>query len=662
MTEKLNLIQDEIRILDVAASIVNLKSKSNNTFTGIDRINDLKTKFKNHKQELQPDAQQRVSEILNSNTRDIGSAIGAGNSEEEELIKEIFESISVSTLPDYDPEDDDFIALALQTAENINTRKKRNVIFTGKPGVGKTHQAESILKYLKENDFPGLGSLNLLSLKVTNLVKDTQFRGALEKRLAAVQTVFEDRGNLIFIDEMQQLFSKSGNSESEGIVNALRTVLAGTDKAIVLGTCLESSYKKLIKDYEDMERRFTQISLHEPSADRLKKIINSEVVKLSNQSLSIDANVDVARFAARFRSKLVSKIYNPDAALTVLDKAAGISITEGVEVITLEHLCKAASTISGFVPDFFHDNKRPLLDRIENHIRANYVGQEEAVKAVLDSVSNLAVNISNPKKPAGVYIFLGSAGLGKTHLVQLLGEGLFGEAAPQKLIILNGGELSSEMDKNKILGSAAGYVGYGDKTFCDDLRENPNCIILLDEIEKAHPSIYKLFFKALGEGYITDAQGVDVPTNNALVYMTSNIGVDKALNDGQIKIGDNNKKAVLTKSALNKALKKFFPQSFLSRVDDVITFEEFTDQEILDLIKIELNILKKTVEDGAEVNVKFMSTLAAKIQEDIQTQITPKTPFDVRMINKCLVQLRGQAKEQILDGKVNLKFKYEAKK
>lgn len=658
-----DIVQDAVRVLDIEGAKQGMMSNSTYVVAQ-DRVNDLKNKLSLFGGALISEERHNVEVYVRTNymNTDMPITISTNGSSDSQLAEQIFKNIDVALLPPYDLKDDIFMNYTQQVLVGLNQTKKSNVLIIGETGTGKTHLAESLINYLITENVPGFATKNFLLLNAQDVGKDTQMSGQLEERLAVIEEMFNDSENFIFIDEIQSLLNKAhGDIATRKFVDAVRKVLSGKNKAKLLGTCLDSSYTKIVKDYEDLERRFSVVKIKEPTKQQMVKLINDNL-KEHTQESQLTFDFDVLSFLQKYQSKFTARIFNPDATLTVIDKAISYAKTAKRKNVTQGDFTQASSDFTGFKPEFFNGNKKMLLNNVTDYIKNRFIGQTTALANVTHPLQELVLNINNESKPVCVELLLGSGGLGKTYLVTLLAQGLFGlENQKAKLIVINGGELANEHDSTKVLGSPPSYVGFGEENLCDKFKREPNSIFLFDEIEKAHDKILRLFFKAFSEGYMTDASGNNVSLKNTLIFLTSNIGVDSLLKSETIKLNQpgaiSNVENRLTKEKLLGKLKDRLDQSFIDRITGITVFENFTDEDIKNMINLNLKNLILEIEEKTSTPVKYPKNLSDQMYESLMDKVTLRDPFSVRSLERLMKKLRQSLVDQLLENKATLKLK-----
>lgn len=532
-------------------------------------------------------------------------------------------------------------------------RTKNNPCFIGEPGVGKTAIAEGLAIKIANGDVPyKLKSKELYLLDLTALVAGTQFRGQFENRIKGLIDEVKREGNVIlFIDEVHNLVGAGDSEGSMSAANILKPALS-RGEVQVIGATTFAEYRKHIEKDSALERRFQPIKVIEPSTEETVSVLkgvkdyyeNHHRVKISDKLI---------KKLVTLSERYITDRYLPDKAIDLLDESCTYAALRNKKLSRYEELsfeneklkkeeenlvakgedadykelaeirCKLAkhgeemdsikkdavdtqvkeSDIAhvielwtGIPASKIRENEFEKLGNLEEELGKKVIGQEKAVKAVASAIKRNRIQISPRRRPAS-FIFVGSTGVGKTELVKVLAKELFD--SPEALIRLDMSEYMEKHSVSKIVGSPPGYVGYDEAgQLTEKVRQRPYSVILLDEIEKAHPDVMNLLLQILDEGKVTDSHGRTVNFENTVIVMTSNAGSGKK--DGALgfaKSGDD-----LVKEKVMKALKDFLRPEFLSRVDEVIVFNNLTKDDYKKIAKL---MLDEYVNSLAEHDLKF---------------------------------------------------------
>lgn len=543
----------------------------------------------------------------------------------------------------------------------LSRRTKNNPVLIGDPGVGKTAIVEGLAQRIKENRVPEiLCDKRVVALDLSSMIAGTKYRGEFEDRLTKIVNEIKSSGDtIVFIDELHTIVGAGAAEGAIDAANILKPSLARGEFQCVGATTL-NEYRKHIEKDAALERRFQPIVVDEPSIDESIEILKGlrdryeahHGVKITDEAIEA---------AARFSARYISDRYLPDKAIDLIDEASsrvrlanyvlpdGIKdkelslediIKEKEEAINAQEYEKAAQLRDEeqkLKEEIENDrkewtNKRSLkvgkvgeeeiaqilsdwtgipvsqmaaeeserLVHLEDILHQRVVGQEEAVKAVSRAVRRARAGLKNPKRPIGSFVFLGPTGVGKTELARALAEAMFdSEDAVVRL------DMSEYMEKHavaRMIGSPPGYVGYDEGgQLTEKVRRKPYSVILLDEIEKAHPDVFNILLQVLEDGRLTDGQGRTVDFRNTVVIMTSNVGAESIKNDKKVgftRAVDEAENYSRMKDRVMEQLKHTFKPEFLNRIDEIIVFQNLTDNELKEIVELLLADLKKRVKDN----------------------------------------------------------------
>lgn len=548
----------------------------------------------------------------------------------------------------------------------LSRRTKNNPILIGEPGVGKTAVTEGLAQRLINGNIPKvLASKRIISLNMASLVAGTKYRGDFEDRLKKIiDEIIENKNIILFIDEMHTLVGAGAAEGSMDAANILKPALSRGEIQVIGATTLKE-YKKYIEKDSALERRFQTIMVNEPSAEDaisiLKGIRNKyeefhcakitdeaiqAAVKISQRYITDrflpDKAIDLMdEAAAKVRLKTVNiptnisqleqkiqdlkkakekAIDNQDYELAATIRDQEIQIKEELATaktawetqnnaqiaVTEEDIADVATLWTGIPVKRLVTKEADRLLHIEDIIHKRVVGQNEGVNAVAKAIRRARAGLKDPKRPIGSFLFLGPTGVGKTELARSLAEAIFGDESA--MIRFDMSEYMEKHTVSRMLGAPPGYIGYDEGGLLTDaVRRKPYAVILLDEIEKAHPDIFNILLQVLDDGRLTDSQGRTVDFKNTVIIMTSNAGAFKlqpqktntmgfAVNeDKQIK--QNAKKIVMDE------VKRQFKPEFLNRIDEIIIFEPLTDKELTQIVTLLLNDVQKRL---AEMDIELI--------------------------------------------------------
>ncbi len=529
----------------------------------------------------------------------------------------------------------------------LNRRQKNNPCLIGEPGVGKTAIAEGLAQRIAAGEVPyKLRDKEVFLLDLTALVAGTQFRGQFESRMKSLIGEIKECGNIILvIDEVHNLV---GAGDAEGSMNAANILKPALSRGEiqVIGATTFNEYRKYIEKDAALERRFQPVSVAEPTIEEAVQIMQG-IAKSYAQFHGVSISPEIARQCVILSERYITDRFLPDKAIDLLDEACSdvnlrtkeisqlaelkkerndyelelqmlTDDTENEHFERLAHirskLCQLASRIEALeqvpAPAVTMENlarivelwtKIPAskikaqeyqqLSGLADRLRTHIIGQDEAVDAVSRAIRRHRVGISGKKRPAS-FIFVGPTGVGKTELVKRLADDLFDSV--DSLIRLDMSEYMEKHTVSKLIGSPPGYVGYDEAgQLTEKIRRRPYCVVLFDEIEKAHPDVLNVLLQVLDDGRITDAQGRTVNFENTVIVMTSNAGSEG--NIGGMGFGRTEQDMVRDKTM--KALRQFLRPEFINRVDEIITFNHLTQENFLKIADIMLGELKENLQD-----------------------------------------------------------------
>lgn len=548
----------------------------------------------------------------------------------------------------------------------LSRRTKNNPILIGEPGVGKTAVTEGLAQRLINGNIPKvLASKRIISLNMASLVAGTKYRGDFEDRLKKIiDEIIENKNIILFIDEMHTLVGAGAAEGSMDAANILKPALSRGEIQVIGATTLKE-YKKYIEKDSALERRFQTIMVNEPSVEDAISILKG--IRNKYEEFHCAKITDEAiKAAVKISQRYITDRFLPDKAIDLMDEAAAkvrlktvniptnisqleqkiqdlkkakekaidnqdyelaatirdqeIQIKEELATaktawetqnnaqiaVTEEDIADVATLWTGIPVKRLVAKEADRLLHIEDIIHKRVVGQNEGVNAVAKAIRRARAGLKDPKRPIGSFLFLGPTGVGKTELARSLAEAIFGDESA--MIRFDMSEYMEKHTVSRMLGAPPGYIGYDEGGLLTDaVRRKPYAVILLDEIEKAHPDIFNILLQVLDDGRLTDSQGRTVDFKNTVIIMTSNAGAFKlqpqktntmgfAINeDKQIK--QNAKKIVMDE------VKRQFKPEFLNRIDEIIIFEPLTDKELTQIVTLLLNDVQKRL---AEMDIELI--------------------------------------------------------
>lgn len=489
-------------------------------------------------------------------------------------------------------------------------RIKNNPILLGKPGVGKSAIIEGISQRIIGGTVPKklIGS-EVYSLNLSSLIAGTKYRGQFEERLdALVKEIKAMKNCILFIDEIHTMVGAGGASGTLDASNILKPFLARGDLKCIGATTLED-YKKYFEKDAALTRRFQQVMVEEPTQEQTFQIlagIKDKFEQYHNCVISDEAIKATISLSYRY---LPSRNF-PDKAIDCIDttcaKYAWIKSSKGKgdPVVTANDIAEVISEQSGVPLEMIVINNNERIKYIEKALMKSVIGQDAAVVSVCRVLKNALAGIRNPKKPIGCFVFGGPTGTGKTFLAQELSKCVFGDE--DAIIKLDMSEYAESHSVSKLIGSPPGYVGFGEaEVFVDKIRRKPYSIVLLDEVEKAHPNVIKLFLQVMSDGIMSDAIGNHVNFKNVVLVMAGNFELDQNSSKSTLGFGETQEVYMeRDKGRLVTVCHDMYGPEFVNRIDEFVYFRSLDDESLKKIIAIQLEELKTRVVDD-RFEIKF---------------------------------------------------------
>ena len=598
----------------------------------------------------------------------------------------------------------------------LNRRSKNNPCLIGEPGVGKTAIAQGLAIKIANKNVPAkLLNKEVYLLDMTAVIAGTQFRGQFESRMKGIIDECKEYGNIILvIDEIHNIIGAGDGEHSMNAANILKPALSNGEVQLI-GTTTLKEYRKYIEKDSALERRFQQVLVEEPSIDDSIGILEG-IKKYYEEYHKVKISSDVIRQAVIMSEKYIHDRFLPDKAIDILDEACSRINLENKALYKLEMLKQELSKVQAekeevIAADSTEDYQKAadlktrecqLIEEIdklsaktkpkqltvqdiatvienwtkipvkkiteeetqkllnlETNLHKRIIGQDAAVSSVARAIRRNRAGLKSTKRPPS-FIFVGPTGVGKTELAKSLAYEMFG--SEDSIIRIDMSEYMESHSTSKLIGAPPGYVGYDDAgQLTDKVKRKPYSIILLDEIEKAHPDVFNILLQVLDDGKLTDSQGNTVSFSNTIIIMTSNAGSN--VNNNSIGFGNE----TINKDKLIDRLKEYFRPEFLNRVDEIISFDSLTKEQLLQIVDLMLKDTSKALQDKditLEVSSKAKNYLLEK-GTDIKFGARPLRRAIQRYIEDELSEmiLRGQ----LIDGqkvvvdfeKDKLKFKVE---
>ena len=484
----------------------------------------------------------------------------------------------------------------------LGRRRKNNPMLVGDPGVGKSAIVEGIAIKIVTGDIPpALADKRLISLDLGSIVAGTKYRGDFEKRLKTIiNEVAASPDVILFIDEFHTIVGAGGASGSLDAANMLKPALARGDIQCIGATTMDE-FRKIVEKDGALDRRFQKIVVEHtdiPQSISILDRLKTNYEKHHNVIYTDEAIEACVRMSDRY----ITDRCLPDKAIDAMDEAGSMVRLKNPSKtghVTAEDVAAIISKMTGIPSGNVAESEGVKLMKMRQKLQSRIIGQDDAIDKVVRAIQRNRAGIKDPGKPIGTFIFFGPTGVGKTQLAKSLAEYLFD--SEENMIRLDMSEYMEKFNVSRLIGAPPGYVGFEEGgQLSERVRRKPYCVVLLDEIEKAHPDVFNLLLQVMDEGRLTDSNGRTVSFRNTIVIMTSNVG-SRELDEYGSGVGFNTAGKNVNnsrKTILEKAVKKAFPPEFINRVDDQVFFNPLTKEDIEKIIDIELKGLKSRVKDA----------------------------------------------------------------
>ena len=548
-----------------------------------------------------------------------------------------------------------------RVSQILSRRKKNNPLLIGEPGVGKSAIAEGLaLRIIQKKVSRVLYNKRVVTLDLASLVAGTKYRGQFEERLKAVMNELEKNTNIIlFIDEIHTIVGAGGATGSLDASNMFKPALARGEIQCIGATTLDE-YRQNIEKDGALERRFQKVVVEPTTVDETIEILQNIKDKYEAHH-NVNYTEEAIEACVKLSDRYITDRFLPDKAIDALDEAGSrvhitnMEVPEKVveieneleqvreqkntvvkrqkyeeaaklrddekklekelllaqedwqeeqrqnrETVTENHIADVVAMMTGIPVQRVSDGESDRLAKLEELIQGKVIGQENAVAKVAKAIQRNRAGLKNPNKPIGSFIFLGQTGVGKTQLAKVLASELFESEA--SLIRIDMSEYMEKFSISRLIGAPPGYVGYEEGgQLSEKVRRKPYSVILLDEIEKAHPDVFNMLLQVLDDGYLTDSLGRRVDFKNTIIIMTSNIGARQVKDFGHgVGFGTAAQKSQEDKNiqgVIQNALKKKFSPEFLNRIDDVVIFNNLDKDHLAKIIQLELDALQNRVKE-----------------------------------------------------------------
>lgn len=593
----------------------------------------------------------------------------------------------------------------------LSRRTKNNPVLVGEPGVGKTAIAEGLAQRIVAGEVPeDMAEKRLMMLDMGSLVAGTKYRGEFEDRMKKViDEIYHDGQVILFIDELHTLIGAGGAEGAIDASNILKPALARGELQTIGATTLDE-YQKYIEKDSALERRFARVQVDEPTAEEAVEILRGLRPRYEDHH-GVEITDDALQAAVQLSVRYINSRQLPDKAIDLMDESAAkvrldradepsqlarlreeitqlmhekeqaiqeqdfelaarlrqkekklsqrlaeLAFAETKEAagfsnkVTAEDVATVVSQWTGVPLQQLEKKESERLLDLEKILHQRVVGQDEAVTAVSRAIRRARSGLKDPDRPIGSFMFLGPTGVGKTELAKALAEAMFG--SEDSLVRVDMSEFMEKYSTSRLIGSPPGYVGYEEGgQLTEKIRSKPYSVILLDEVEKAHPDVFNILLQVLDDGHLTDSKGRKVDFRNTILIMTSNIGATQIREEKNVgfNVTDITKDHGKMQKRILEELKKAFRPEFLNRIDETVVFRSLKENEIHEIVKI---MSKAIIKRMAEQDIRLKITPAAY---DVLGKAGFDPEYGARPIRRALQkEVEDRLSEALLSGQIHL--------
>lgn len=593
----------------------------------------------------------------------------------------------------------------------LSRRTKNNPVLVGEPGVGKTAIAEGLAQKIVNGEVPDdMQQKRLMMLDMGALVAGTKYRGEFEDRMKKIiDEIYQDGQIILFIDELHTLIGAGGAEGAIDASNILKPALARGELQTIGATTLDE-YQKYIEKDSALERRFARVQVDEPTAEEAEEILKG-LRQRYEEHHGVEITDDALHAAVQLSIRYINSRQLPDKAIDLMDESAAkvrldkadeatrstvlqnqlvhlmeqkemairdqafdeaaairqkekvvsqelaaLTLKEANEVanyqdeVSAEDVAGVVSQWTGIPLNQLEKKESERLLQLESILHQRVVGQDDAVKAVARAIRRARSGLKDPNRPIGSFMFLGPTGVGKTELAKALAEAMFG--SEDALIRVDMSEYMEKYSTSRLIGSPPGYVGYDEGgQLTEKVRAKPYSVILLDEVEKAHPDVFNILLQVLDDGRLTDSKGRNVDFKNTILIMTSNIGATQIREEKNVgfNVVDVSKDYQSMQKRIMQELKKAYRPEFLNRIDETVVFRALNQEEIHEIVKIMSQSIVRRLQDQ-EIQLKI--TPAAL---DVIGKVGFDPEYGARPIRRALQkEVEDRLSEALLAGQVHL--------